>query len=187
MRFHFCPNMIKRILFLSCIILITSCENKESEDFLTNGTWMLDTGANSNSKESVTFNSDGTYIIESRLTMPRRIASITGKISGDWTRQIDLVTFLSSIIDLPDNPDSLTVIPTVNGSPAGAFFGYLVDGIYQKDSSLIDPSGTIRFDKINESEIFLNVSTQKRFWLIKSITSDSLKIECNGKLINYYK
>jgi len=177
---------MKRIfLVLIYGLLILSC-TKESDDLLTKGTWILNTGVTSTMKESVVFKLDRTYFVESRVSIPRFNDYISVSISGDWMRQDNKIIFLNSMVHFPNDTSSLNILQTTSGVPLGAFYGYLVTGIYQNDSSLIDDSGSIQFDNLNGSGIFLGEDSNQRCWTIVKLTADSLIVDSKGKLLNYY-
>ena len=178
--------MIRNLLILVCSLSIVSCQKNESVDLLTNGTWILVNGLTSTMKESVKFKTDKTYIIESRVTITRFNDYISGTISGDWSRQDDDILFINSIVNLPDDTSSINIIPTSTGTAIGAFYGYIVSGIYQNDSSLIDDSGSIHFNKINETDIFIDENSNQRKWIIIKLTGDSLIVDSEGKVLKYH-
>jgi len=177
--------MKRNFLVLIYGLLIISC-TKESDDLLTKGIWILDTGLTSTMKESVVFKSDKTYFVESRVSIPRYNDCISGSISGDWARQDNKIIFLNSMVNLPDDTTTINVIPTTSGTPLGAFYGYIIAGIYQNDSTLIDDSGSIHFDNLNGSGIFLGEDSNQRSWTIVKLTADLLIVDSEGKLLYYY-
>jgi hypothetical protein len=179
--------MKKAILFLISVLMIISCEKNETEDLLVKGTWILDNGLTAVVKESVKFNPDKTYIIESGLRTPRTGYFISGTISGEWSRQDDKIIFHTSFLILPDDTSSINIIPATPGVPVGAFYGHIYSGIYQRDSSLVDSLGFIRFDEINNAGIFKGDSLDERIWLIHKLTTDSLIVENNGEMLGYLK
>lgn len=182
--------MIKRFLFLSVSILISiSCEKKDSDDFLTNGRWILDNGFLSTAKETLKFNSNGTYLIVSEVSLPRQVHTVTGNISGSYNRQDNQINFTSTILDIPDDSSTVTGIQFENldGQPIGNFFGYILNGIWQNDSSLIDSIGSIRYSELIDSDIFQSGNTDIRTWEILSLTNDSLKVESNNIITKYFK
>lgn len=177
--------MMKKLLFLACTALVISCEN-ESEDLLTKDKWVLDNGLIS-MKETVKFNTDKTYIIESGVKSTRFTNYyITGTLTGDWSRQEDQILFINSLVNLPDDTSSISILPTTTGSPMGAFYGYIAACIYQSDSSLINNSGTIHFDDLNDIGIFTGENSKQRIWIIKKLTRDSLIIDSDGKALKYF-
>lgn len=178
--------MIKGFFLLAFYILIISCSKRNSEDLLTKGIWVLDNGLFSTTEETVKFNSDNTYFIESKVSITRFNDYISGTLTGDWTRQDKNIIFLNSIVNLPVDTNSISVIPTTSGTPIGAFFGYIVSGIYQNDSSLIDNSGSIHFNDLNDSYIFVDENSNQRLWTIFKLTSDSLIVDSDGEILRYY-
>ena len=181
--------MRKRFLLFTLSILIISCEKNDSDDFLTNGTWILDSGIRSTTNETLKFNTNGTYLIESELSLSRVVTTVTGRISGNYNRQGNLINFTSTIVELPDDSDTGTGIQfeTENGQPIGNFYGYIVNGIWQNDSSIIDSTGSIRYSDLINSDIFNSENTKIRSWTILGLTNDSLKIESNNVVSKYYK
>ena len=178
--------MIKRFFILAFYILIISCSKRDSEDLLTKGVWILDNGLFSTIKETVEFYSDNTYFIESKVSITRFNDYISGTLTGDWTRQDNNIIFLNSIVNLPVDTNSISVIPTTSGTPIGSFLGYIVNGIYQNDSSLIDNSGSIHFNDLYNSDIFVDENSNQRFWTIIKLTSDSLIVDSDEEILRYY-
>ena len=168
------------------IVLLMSCDKTETVDLLTGGTWILDNGSITAMKESLAFNIDQTYILESRVSIPGQGDYISGIITGDWSRQDDEIIFVNSLVYLPDDTVSILVIPNTSEAPLGAFYGYVVNGIFQNDSSLIDGSGSIRFNDINNSDIFSGLDTNPRRWTILKLTKDSLIVVSDRNVLKYY-
>ena len=177
--------MIKRFFILAFYLLIISCNKRDSEDLLTKGIWILDNGLFSTTNETVKFNSDNTYFIESKVNIIRYNDYISGTLTGDWTRQDNNIIFLNSIVNLPVDTNSISVVPTTTGTTIGAFYGYIVTGIYQNDSSLIDNSGSIHFSDLNNSDIFIGENSDPRLWTIIKLTSDSLIVDSDGEILRY--
>ncbi len=179
--------MIRRTLIIALSLLVISCEKNESGNYLTNGIWALDDGIVSTLSETLKFNKNGTYLIESELSMPRQIVKVKGTISGIYNRLDDKINFITTVLDLPDDTSSITLFPYATGQPVGGFYGYIAHGIYQNDSSLVDSIGSVRFSSLIDSDIFLPGNTEIRTWIILDLTNDSLKVESDKSIIKYYK
>ncbi len=182
------PIILARIvLVLSLVLPGISCEKNTSVDLLTNGTWKLDNGIFSTTRETVKFNTDGSYLIESEMSQLRQLAVMTGRISGDYYRQAELINFTSTTVELPDfnEPGTGIQYETTNGQAIGNFYGYIVNGIWQNDSSLIDSIGSIRYSDLLESGIFQPGNNDIRTWTIISLTNDSLIVK-SGEVITKY-
>jgi len=180
--------MIKRLFVLALIsLLMISCEKTDSPDPLTTGKWILDSGPFSTTKETLQFNTQGSYRIESEITLPRRVYFLKGSISGIYQRQDDTIRFRTSRVELPEDTSSVTLFPYETGRPAGGFYGSLANGIYQNDSSLVDSTGNVRFSDLGKSGIFFPENTVVRKWIIISLTADTLLVKANLLTNRYLK
>jgi hypothetical protein len=178
--------MKKRLLFLTMSILVLlSCEKNESGDFLTNGTWILDSGLNSTTKETLKFDSNGKYLAVSELVLPKQILSVRGNISGDYIRQANQIHFTSTMVDLPDFTSTSGIqFENVFGQPIGSFYGYSFNG-WPIDSLLLDSDST-RYSELIDRVIF-QTENSARTWMILTLTNDSLKVQSNNIITKYYK
>jgi hypothetical protein len=167
--------MTKKVFILVFSILITSCE-KEAENLLTFSKWTLDNGKTS-IKETVKFNDDNTYIIESILTVPSG-NHISGKISGNWKQQDNNIFFYNSQVYLPDDTsvDDFTVI---DGKPAGSFFGY----ISNDSSELVG----INDSRPTIPDIPTDGISDQTVWSIKKLTKNLLIVDYKGNILRYYQ
>lgn len=179
-------DKIKCLFFFTFFILIISCHKNETGDLLTEGTWMLDNGLFSTMRESVTFHPDEIFVMESRVTIPRYDSYVSATISGNWLMQDDEILLKNSVVDLPDDTNSLNIIQSATGKPIGAFYGYIVTQIYQYDSTLIDNTGSVRFNDLNETHIFPGEDPGQTTWIIIRLTRDSLIVDSGGDILRYY-
>jgi hypothetical protein len=188
MKKYYIPQMkiLISLLLVTSAILLISCEKSTSDPSLTGGIWTLDRGIISDFSETVEFNKDNTYMIESVITAPRYINMMKGTITGSWERKKDSIFFLNSVVDIPHDTARVNILPGTTGQPIGAFYGYIVTGIFQSDSSLIN-SGTVRFGELNDRGIFMNPNSGKRKWIIKKNTTDSLIVISGFQTIRYYR
>jgi|GEM_PF-5055868 len=177
----------KVILCILTVLLSVSCEKNEPNDLLTGRTWMLDNGLINVFSENLIFCPDKTYLVESHTRLLRSDDYVTATLSGEWTKEDDQIIFLTSMVDLPDDTAAVNVQPLAPGLPAGAFYGYIYQGIYQNDSSLIDSTGSLRFNVIIDRGIFEMESPAQRIWLIQKLTGDSLIVDAEGKTLRYYR
>lgn len=179
--------MIRFLLVSACCIFITSCGQNESDDLVIRGTWKLSSSIFSSLEESVTFNDDNSYLIESKLNQIRFGSTIMGTISGDWTKSGNTIIFLNSMLGISNDTSSINLGTNPGtGFPIGSFYSYFISGIYQNDSTLIDGSGSIRLEDIINSDIFSEESLDERIWTIIKLTPDSLIVDSEGVILRYY-
>lgn len=178
--------MIKRILLLAIsMLMILSCEKKESVDFLTDGTWILERELVSTTTETLKFDSNGQYVLESAFTMHGQLNPIKGSVTGDYERQGNEIHFTSTILDLPELTLNGAGIEdeTLIGQAIGSFYGYIVNGVWGSDDTLVDGIGVIDNPVLPDPEVI----NHERIWTILSLTNDSLKVEDNSIIKKYYK
>lgn len=174
--------MKKLILTLIAFIFLVSCE--KSDEFLTSGTWVHKQDFITGSKETVRFNKDGTYLIETRssLYIGNPFSTYSGSIKGEWKRVDSEITFINAKITLTTTDNYSTEFPLRRGYSIANFFdltrlSQLSDSI-SADSlrSVID---SWRPPAQNGSE--LNV------WHIQRISKETLVVEVSSRTEEYYK
>jgi hypothetical protein len=177
--------LLLSILFLSC-----ECE-KEPENLLTLNEWTA-----LSSKGKIKFNDDNTYIIktELELTTPTLLSMtyLLAQISGNWNQRGHAITFVSSQVYL-FNLDTSTVIDPWTNLPDGSNIRFVNcnDIKYgESDSSYIyylylgwNIPGTVQSPSVPMST---GCDPAPVVWNIKKLTKDSLIVECNGEISNYY-
>lgn len=178
--------MLKRILFFTVtMLMILSCEKKESVDFLTNGTWILKRDAASTAIEALKFDDNGHYVLESELSMGGQLAPVSGSITGEYERQGDEIYFTTTFLEMPEVViDWLDDDKEVNiGQVLGSFYAYIVNGAWDGEGAFVDGIAGV------ESPIFPDPEeiNAERIWTILSLTNDSLKVESSGIIKQYYK
>lgn len=195
--------MAKKIFILFFSILVVSCK-KESEDLLTSGKWILNNPEFS-SKETIQFYDDGTYVINLESTILRVFPileemiltppTVNAKIIGNWIRQNNQISFISTTIDslekdvpdidvnISDSPDIKFVdvggidIPVKEGYPPGSFFGYKTEDL--NDGRPIPWKNVFPDIELGKTELVV--------WTIKTLTKKELIVESKGKILSYYR
>ncbi|MFN8208256.1 MAG: hypothetical protein U0T82_12745 [Bacteroidales bacterium] len=179
--------MNQRTLLLLLTISLFSCDKNDPDNLLTGGSWILETHSVQMFRETVNFSGEGDYTIETYIPMPGQLMPLKGTLTGRWARSDTRIDFLTTILDLPEDTAQVTLFPYQSGEPAGAFYGYLIDGIYRDDSTLIDSAGSFRFSNLRDRPAFQPLQPGTRFWEILRLTKDSLVVECNLAVNRYYR
>jgi hypothetical protein len=179
--------MAYKFLCFFCIIVLVSCGKNEQEDLLTDGTWVLAKSSPHSNHETVNFSGHGNYIIESDISFPGQIIPLKGVLTGKWILDGKKISFLSTVLNLPKDTGLISLDPYRPGEPSGAFLGYILDGIYKDDSTLIDSNGQVRFSNLRDRPAFQPQQSGTRFWEILRLTQDSLVVECNRLVNRYYR
>jgi hypothetical protein len=174
--------MKKLILIFISVIFLVSCE--KSDEFLTSGTWVHKQDYVTGSKETVRFNNDGTYIIETRSYLnPGNPFSVrSGSVKGEWKRVDSEITFINANVTLKTTDNFNTEFPLRAGYSVAEFFG--LTRLYQYSDSISADSLRSVIDSWrppaqNGSE--LNV------WHIQSISKETLVVVVDSITEEYYK
>ncbi len=154
-------------------------------DFLTDGIWILERYLVSTITETLKFDSNGQYLLESAFTMHGQLNPIKGSVTGDYERQGNEIHFTSTILDLPevtsngsDSEDERLIGQTIT-----SFYGYIVNGVWDGDDTLVDGIGVIDHPIFPNTEVI----NHERIWTILRLINDSLKVEAIRIIKKYYK
>lgn len=177
-------SMKIKLLIISALLVVISCK-KESNDLLTDRIWVLDKGCPLVKMEGFKLYSNGNYAFDSFILSLEPYAELRCILSGVWKKDGNNIIFVTSKLDLPEDTNAMLFVPPVTETSIGALYLYLIDRVYQNDSSLIDSLGRIKLKDINESGIFKITDSQEWFWEIKRQTNDSLFVELSNKTNKY--
>lgn len=196
--------MIRTIVFISCILMIISCgEKKYSPDLLTDGAWIIDNRLDSSDRQTIQFNSDGTYLheipfMDHSKPIPQGTFSYNRpvKLSGDWLLKENDIQFTNSIVSIPEDTNSKIAAGQykVNALWGEAYSGALSQprflGVYRNDSTTLELCydfttgissvfglGNLTAGKINDSWS----------WTIIKLTEDSLMVSSHKRILKYYR
>jgi hypothetical protein len=171
--------MNKHMLLFMSFILLASCE--KTDDFLTNGTWVLTNDNNIASKESVKFYSDGTYLVESQSSVYSLAFTFSGSVTGNWKKLDNDITFLNAKIKL--NNDYYTEIELAITSGYSIVDFYHLTRFSQSDSIPVSSPNSI----LNAwRPIHLGLD-KANVWHIISITKELLTVTNNSETEIYKK
>jgi hypothetical protein len=167
--------------------VLASCGKSEQEDLLTEGTWVLANPSMQSNHETVNFNGNGNYIIECDIPFPGQVIPVKGVLTGGWILEGKKISFLTTVMDLPQDTGLVNLYPFEPGKSSGAFYGYILDGIYRDDSTLIDSNGQVRFSNLRDRPVFQPHQQGPRIWEIIRLTRDSLIVESNKTVNRYFR
>jgi hypothetical protein len=186
-----------------------SCEKDDSEDALTNGTWVLVEDQSSLVGVNLKFNSNGTYMAEYERNISAnwnwrrdsssgennnlqlelsKVLGLSPSVSGEYSNngsQIDFVSLELVTIEGSDLPGSGYEINITPGSPIGSYFGYQYIG--QNGSAMEDSIAVTVFPFLLNRLVFELDSSKNSTWEILSLTNDLLQVESNNIVREFYK
>jgi hypothetical protein len=191
------------------MLIMISCEKDDSEDALTNGTWVLVEDQSSLVGVNLKFNSNGTYLAEYEQNIGAnwnwrrdsssgesnnfqlelsKVLGMSRSVSGEYSNngsQIDFISLEHVTIERSDLPGSGYEINITPGSPIGNYFGY--EYIGQNGSAMEDSIAVTAFPFLLNRLVFELDSSKNSTWEILSLTNELLQVESNNIVGEFYK